>query len=193
MLSGFGIYEDAIKDVLDYCRGALEGAQTVVEKYTADGPALSEFTFEIEDAAIEVMKESFDFTDFTNSVIKAVFKVTTEALNENSFFQKIGAKFTSFTNCHDSHLYMELDGVTTRIVDESDVIDNVKDYIIDALCIEANSYLEECREGTVYPRDNIEADIEDAYISNSDIISFLEKGEVSEEMRQLFFENAEAI
>lgn len=189
------IYPEAIEDVMDMCEEALSGARQITGKYQSENDYDNyRLNTDLDEQAKEVMKENFDFDDISNSIIEAYFDTTTGILNENSFFKNLDISFRHYTNCHDSHLYMELpDGSSTRVTEDTDIIAGVQEVVIDKLHSAIEQYLDEQADGeptTEYPRDYVEEDVKGMIFDESDIAEFLATDTLTENIIQTVTENA---
>lgn len=186
-----GIYPAAIERVATTCYDVIEGVRETLNKYNI-GTCHCDLFEETKD----LMSHNFDFSDMTNSIINSLFEVTTSSLNEIPCLQKLGVTFTSYTNCDDSHLFMNFpNGSTIRLCDKEDVETGFTQLISDLFDIEIKSFLFEQADGDEekvreYPQEYIDDSIENMIFTDEDISELLFDGTLSEDVRQEVLENS---
>lgn len=115
---------------------------------------------DLDETAQHYLQENGDFSDITNSVIKAYHEAAMDAVNEVETFQNMGIRITDYVNCNDSHLYVTVDGTSHSFSEKGDfesvIFDTVCEKHMDDIEAMIAEHLQE--SGKEYPREWIEED-----------------------------------
>lgn len=161
-LNSFGIYEDAMEDVASVCEEVLEDAIALLKDYGTQDEVDKLHRTDLEEEVKECLSEHCDFDDFTNSFISAYFQCTTSALNDCPTFENLGIQFDSYTNCHDSHLYIETPQGVSRFTEKGDFANAFQETLVEYYADELSPLIADHLDASneEYPREYLIQDLE---------------------------------
>lgn len=173
------LYPDAIKNVIDVCREALEGCHAILNIYDTD---IDKSKIDIDKEAIEYLNNNGKWSELTNSIITAYLDSTANHL-QCKLFDELNISFEYYVNCDDSRLHMKTEKTTFEILESQDIIDYTHEAIIDKLDDFIKIYLKD--QNKIYPRDYIEDDIRSEEILTPCIITeFIFENKIPDEYKE---------
>lgn len=90
-LQYLGIYEDAIEQAVKDSEAAMERCDFTDREID-----------DMHDMVRDELEETGDWTDITNSIIGAYFRVVTDLIKQKD--DEVDVEY--YVNCHDSHIYI---------------------------------------------------------------------------------------
>lgn len=167
VLNKLGIYTDAIETEAEKSFALLEDAMTALKRYGGSQDEIDTLyrKSDLDEVAQLYLQDNGDFSDITNSVIKAYHEAVMDAVNEIETFQNIGIQITDYVNCNDSHLCVTVNGTSSQnFYEKGDfetiVFDTVCEKYMDDIVAMIAEHLQE--SGKEYPREWIEEDFRTA-------------------------------
>lgn len=200
-LSEFGLYPDAIDEVIEKCENIIDEARSLMHEYGTDKDRNKLDDANISKMVRDSLSEHCDFTDMTNSFISAYYNNTKSLLEECPTFEEMGISFDSYTNCDDSHFFIETPQGTERYVDSGDLKTAFEGVVVEKYADELEPLVENLLEnsGEEYPREWIVEDLNDVLQGGyvpfdiEDVRTSIEKGELAESIAKHIEENAQPV
>ena len=200
-LSEFGLYPDTIDEAIGKCENIIEEARALMYEYGTDEDQNKLDDANIGEMVRDSLSENCDFTDMTNSFISAYYNKTKSLLEKCPTFKEMGISFDSYTNCDDSHFFIESPQGTERYVALGDLRTVFEEVFVEKYADELEPLIEKLLEnsGEEYPREWIVEDLNDALQGDyvpfdiEDARTSIENGELTESIAKHIEENAQPI
>lgn len=187
VLTFLGIYRNAIENIIETCEDAVGELRDAASRYGYEADTAMISAFNLSDAARDILRETIDVDDFTNSIISAYLTAMMQLIKDTAMAKEFGIDAEIYVNCDDSHLYIKTDSTTYTYSDG--VIESTADECFlrlygDKVFEMINEHLRifyNIPKGIVSYKD-FESDIDDGYITVSDIYESANNDKLTDEI-----------